>query len=71
MSAAATKAMNLLARRAMSSSSTGAAAVELTSLRYPGLKRGRFATVEQGDLDHFRAVLGADGVLTEDLEGYD
>ena len=46
---AAVTAMNL-ARRAMSS-----AAVELTSVRYPGLKRGQFAKVEQRDLDHFKA----------------
>ena len=62
---AAVTAMSI-ARRAMSS----AAAVELTSLRYPGLKRGQFANIEQGDLDHFRAVLGSDGVLTDDLDGY-
>ena len=62
---AAVTAMSI-ARRAMSS----AAAVELTSHRYPGLKRGQFAKIEQGDLDHFRAVLGPDGVLTDDLDGY-
>ena len=62
---AAVTAMSI-ARRAMSS----AAAVELTSQRYPGLKRGQFAKIEQGDLDHFRAVLGPDGVLTDDLDGY-
>ena len=63
---AAVTAMNI-ARRAMSSA---AAAVELTSLRYPGLKRGQFSNVEERDLDHFRAVLGPDNVLTDDLEGY-
>ena len=61
---AAVTAMNI-ARRAMSSA---AAAVELTSLRYPGLKRGQFSNVEERDLDHFRAVLGPDNVLTDDLE---
>ena len=44
---------------------------ELTSKRYPLIKRKDFAKVTDEDVGYFRSVLGGDvRVLTEDLEGY-
>ena len=44
--------------------------VELTSVRYPHLKRGQYARLTEADVAEFRRVLGAERVLTDDLDGY-
>ena len=44
--------------------------VELTSARYPHLKRGPYGRLTDGDLAHFRRLLGEERVLTDDLAGY-
>ena len=44
--------------------------VELTSARFPHLRRGQFSQLTDRDVTHFSQLLGADRVLTEDLDGY-
>ena len=44
--------------------------MELTSVRYPHLKRGPFSQLTDSDVTHFSQLLGAERVLTEDLDGY-
>ncbi|XP_037068173.1 D-2-hydroxyglutarate dehydrogenase, mitochondrial-like [Pollicipes pollicipes] len=51
-------------------SATSFGNVELTSKRYPHLRRGRFSQLTSDDVTHFRQLLGPDRVLTEDLDGY-
>ena len=43
----------------------------LTTQRYPKLKRGLYASLEDGDIKFFESVLGSSRVLTqqEDLMG--
>ena len=46
--------------------------VELTRVRYPNVKRGRFGTITDNDLNYFESLLGANRVITDstELEGY-
>ncbi len=60
-----------LGRAFSASQAPSSSNVELTSKRYPDLKRGGFASLEDSDLDAFKGVLGEDRVLTaeEDVDG--
>lgn len=46
--------------------------VELTSVRYPSLKRGKFAQLEDHDIQQFQSILEESRVVTDasDLEGW-
>lgn len=44
--------------------------MELTPVRYPHLKRGRYSRLQSSDLSHFSRLLGSDRLLTDDLDGY-
>ncbi|KAF0313467.1 D-2-hydroxyglutarate dehydrogenase, mitochondrial [Amphibalanus amphitrite] len=59
-----------LITRRVHSSSYALKEVELTSVRYPDLKRGPFGRLTDSDVTHFRRLLGAERVITEDLDGY-
>ena len=44
---------------------------QLTSVRYPHVKRrADLSMLTDGDLAHFERLVGADNVLTTDLDGY-
>ena len=40
--------------------------VALTASRYPNLKRGKFAVLEDSDVKVFESILGSNRVLTDD-----
>ena len=42
--------------------------VELTSVRYPSVKRGVFGTITDNDLKVFESIVGSNGVITDDTE---
>ena len=46
-----------LQRRTFTSAAALASQVKLTSERYPNLKRGNFATLNEEDLEVFRGIL--------------
>lgn len=46
--------------------------VELTSVRYPGVRRGNYAQLSDRHVQHFRSILPKERVITEteDVAGY-
>jgi hypothetical protein len=46
--------------------------VELTSVRYPGVRRGSFAQLSDKHVQHFRSILPKERVITDadDVAGY-
>ena len=42
--------------------------VELTSVRYPSVKRGVYGAITDNDLKVFESIVGSNGVITDDTE---
>lgn len=62
--------MNVLRNFNRSFMTTSRKLVELTSKRYPNLKRGQYSNLKKEDLQFFEKLLGSNRVLTEDLDFY-
>ena len=42
--------------------------VELTSVRYPSVKRGVYGAITDNDLKVFESIVGSNGVITDETE---